>query len=223
LSRKDLFAQKLSGLRAQLGKAQLLIVTKYRSPEDIQLYYELGHRDFGENKVQELATKAEVLQQCCPEIRWHFIGHLQSNKINQLFRLPQLSAIHSVHDRHILDKLLAAQPKLQQPLELFLQVNTSGELEKSGFETYSDLAMAAQLLQGNAGLKLTGLMTMGTIRTENFEAEARRCFEELKALKQKLEAELKLPLKLSMGMSQDYHWALQEDSDWIRLGTVMFE
>jgi uncharacterized pyridoxal phosphate-containing UPF0001 family protein len=65
-------------------------------------------------------------------------------------------------------------------------------------------------------------MTMGTLRTEDFETEAQRCFQELNSLKQKLEAELKIPLQTSMGMSQDYKIALKEHSDWIRLGTMMF-
>jgi PLP dependent protein len=223
LNKDELFARQLASITDQLGPAHLLIACKGRSLEDIETYYRLGHRDFGENKVQELETKAQALRERCPELRWHMIGHLQSNKINHLFRVPGLVAIHSVHDRHLLDKLLASQDKLEHALNLFLQVNTSHELEKSGFETYTELEMAAQILRGNSKLKLAGLMTMGTIRTQNFEAEARRCFEELRAFKEKLETDLGSPLQLSMGMSQDYYWALQEKTDWIRLGTVMFE
>ncbi len=224
MGQKDDFARKLSAIKAELhSEAKLLIVSKNRSAEEVRAYYELGHRDFGENKVQELEEKASQLRGACPEIRWHMIGHLQSNKINHLFRVPNLHAIHSVHDRHLLDKLLAAREKLSHPVKLFLQVNTSKEAEKSGFETYSDLEMAAESLKGGGKLELAGLMTMGTLRTEEFDAEAARCFQDLNVYKAKLQSELGLRLETSMGMSQDYKIALREKSNWIRLGTSMFQ
>lgn len=216
------YQKKLSDLKAELGSTALLIVSKTRSIEEIKAYYELGHRDFGENRVQELEEKAIVLKDTCPEIRWHMIGHLQSNKINQLFRVPNLFAIHSVHDRHLVDKLLAAEDKLDHPVEVYLQFNTSKEEEKSGFETYTELLESAEFLVKGKKLKLVGLMTMGTLRTENFEAEAGRCFQDLQVEKNKLQAELGLNLKTSMGMSQDYKIAIQEKSDMVRIGTMMF-
>jgi pyridoxal phosphate enzyme (YggS family) len=216
------FSQKLNQLKSELDLCSLLIVSKTRSIEEIKTYYELGHRDFGENRVQELADKAQALQESCPEIRWHMIGHLQSNKINILFRIPNLFAIHSVHDRALVDKLIAAEDKLNHRIEVYLQFNTSREEEKSGFETYTDLRSSAELILKTSKLKLSGLMTMGTLRTENFEAEARRCFQELVVEKEKLQSEFNMVLKTSMGMSQDYKIALEEKSDWIRLGTMMF-
>ncbi len=219
---RELFSERLSEIRARLGSAKLLIVSKTRSLEDIQTYYDLGQRDFGENRVQELSDKALALEKSCPEIRWHMIGHLQSNKINQLFKIPHLYAIHSVHDRELLDKLLKAEEKLDHEVKIFLQFNTSHEAEKSGFETYTDLKMAAESAVLGKNLKLHGLMTMGTLRTEEFEKEAARCFEDLMVEKNKLEAELGIKLETSMGMSQDYQIALREGSDWIRLGTMMF-
>lgn len=219
---RELFSERLSEVRSVIGSAKLLIVSKTRTLEEIQTYYELGQRDFGENRVQELADKAEALADTCPEIRWHMIGHLQSNKINQLFKTPQLFAIHSVHDRELLDKLLKAEDKLTHEVKIFLQFNTSHEAEKSGFETYTELEMAAETALRAKRLKLQGLMTMGTLRTEEFEKEAARCFQDLVVEKKKLEAELGINLETSMGMSQDYKIALREGSDWIRLGTMMF-
>lgn len=220
---RELFSERLSGVRSELGSAKLLIVSKTRSLEEIKTYYELGQRDFGENRVQELLEKAEALKEICPEIRWHMIGHLQSNKISQLFKVPNLFAIHSVHDRELLDKLLKSEEKLNHEVKIFLQFNTSHEAEKSGFETYTDLEMAAESALSGKKIKLQGLMTMGTLRTEEFEKEAARCFEDLVVEKVKLEAELGVRLETSMGMSQDYKFALREGSDWVRLGTMMFE
>jgi pyridoxal phosphate enzyme (YggS family) len=218
------FKEKLDKINSKLPKgSSLLIVSKKRTLSEIKAYYDLGHRDFGENRVQDLEEKALALKDECPEIRWHMIGHLQSNKVNQLFSVPNLFAIHSVHDQELLDKLKKSEDRLSGPINIFLQVNTSHEAEKSGFETYTELKSAAESAVTSEKLRFVGLMTMGTIRTEAFEAEARRCFEELNVEKNKLESELNLTLQTSMGMSQDYEFALQERSNWIRLGTIMFE
>lgn len=220
---KDLFAQKLKSFEAELTpEAHLLVVSKTRSIDEIQAYYNLGQRDFGENRVQELEEKAIALQDTCPQIRWHFIGNLQSNKINQLFEVPQLYAIHSVDDKDLLKKFVKAQGKLAGELKVYLQYNTSREDEKAGFEDYDSLKQAALMIANSSRLKLQGLMTMGTLRTEDREREARRCFKELHELATKLGQELQVPMETSMGMSQDYQIALEEHSHWIRLGTVMF-
>ena len=219
---KSDFAQKLQDLQKELGKSQLLIVSKTRSLSEIQAYYQLGHRDFGENRVQELSEKAEALKEICPDIRWHMIGNLQSNKIHQLFATPNLWAIHSVDSGDLLDKLVKSQERLHQDVRVFLQYNTSKELEKSGFEDYGTLLAAASKLMPPSHLKLFGLMTMGTLRTENFNDEAKRCFHQLNAIAQNLSKDISLPIQTSMGMSQDYQIALSENSNWIRLGTIMF-
>ena len=223
MSQKELFARKLQSVKSELKETKLLIVSKTRSLDDIKVYYDLGHRDFGENRVQELIEKSEALKDVCPEIRWHMIGHLQTNKVNNLFKVHGLSAIHSVDDRELVDKLLSSEDKLTHGVKVFLQFNTSHEAEKSGFETYTDLLESAELIVKAKNLKLAGVMTMGTLRTENFEAEAGRCFQDLQVEKNKLEADLNLKLETSMGMSQDYKIAVREKSDWVRLGTMMFE
>lgn len=223
MSQKDLFQKKLNDIKAILPKGtSLLIVSKTRSVDEIKAYYELGHRDFGENRVQELSEKSLALKESCPEIRWHMIGHLQSNKVKILFQIPNLHAIHSVHDLNLVEKLVKSEEHLTHPVEIFLQFNTSKEEEKSGFEDQASLQKAAELLLHSQKLNLRGLMTMGTLRTENFEAEAARCFRELQKVKENLQVDLHRELKTSMGMSQDYKIALAEKSDWIRLGTMMF-
>jgi uncharacterized pyridoxal phosphate-containing UPF0001 family protein len=112
-------------------------------------------------------------------------------------------------------------------LKIFFQVNTSHETEKSGFETAEELNTAIDLLmgRGNSKLKFYGLMTMGTIRTTEFETEAMRCFRDLNLIARNLEKSygLKDPLKLSMGMSQDYKLAIEAGSDFIRVGSAIFK
>lgn len=218
-----LFAEKLKSVQSEMNlHSQLLIVSKTRSVEEIEAYYNLGHRDFGENRVQELIEKSEALRVSCPEIRWHMIGNLQSNKIHQLFSVHNLWAIHSVDDRDLVEKLIKAENRLNHTVNVFLQYNTSREQEKAGFEDYESLKSAATLFHADHKLKCYGLMTMGTLRTEEFEVEARRCFKELTYLKEKLGFDLGLELQTSMGMSQDYKIAIEEKSNWIRLGTMMF-
>lgn len=219
---KSEFAKRLTKVKEELGSSSLLIVSKTRSLEEIKAYYDLGHRDFGENRVQELSEKSEALRASCPDIRWHMIGHLQSNKIPALFKVHGLYAIHSVHDRHLVDKLIQAEDKLDREVLVYLQFNTSKEVEKSGFETYTDLRSSAELLLKCHKLKLTGLMTMGTLRTEEFEKEAGRCFQDLVVEKDKLQNEFGITLRTSMGMSQDYKIAVREKSDMVRLGAMMF-
>ena len=224
MSTKDLFLQKLTNIKAELPQGtDLLIVSKTRSVEEIKTYYELGQRDFGENRVQELMEKAEALKDICPDIRWHMIGHLQTNKVNILFKIPHLYAIHSAHDLNLVKKLIQAEKNLKHMIQVFLQVNTSREEEKSGFETEQEVKEAGDLIKSSSKLNLAGLMTMGTLRTDNFEGEARRCFQELNSVKKKLQNDLQVELKTSMGMSQDYKIALLENSSWIRLGTMMFK
>ncbi len=219
MDKKAAYSQKLKDIQGKLkGDSKLLLVSKTRPIEDIQIYYDLGQRDFGENRVQELSEKSQALKEICPEIRWHMIGNLQTNKINQLFSVEGLWAIHSVADTHLLEKLLKAQSKLKDSLHVFLQFNTSKEEEKSGFEDVATLKKAIALFPESSKIKFYGLMTMGTLRTENFEGEARRCFQELNSIRD----EISPALSTSMGMSQDYQIALEEKSNWIRLGTMMF-
>lgn len=212
--------KRLESIKAKLGqKAELIAVSKTRSDQEICMAYRAGQRHFGENKVQELAHKAENLASDCPDIIWHFIGHLQSNKVNKLLSIPQLKYIHSIDDLEILDKIL--QKKSLQCLKLFLQVNTSHEQEKAGFENQQELIEAAKKIQASA-YDLQGLMTISKIRTDDFTKDAHLCFAKLLELKLALDQKLQINLDLSMGMSNDYTIALEYQSDWVRVGTAIF-
>jgi pyridoxal phosphate enzyme (YggS family) len=204
-------------------QAQLLIVSKTQSADDIRILYQAGHRDFGENRVQELEEK-EALLSDCSELRWHLIGHLQSNKIPKLNKISRLYAIHSVDTAELAEKLARSLQGHHSGVGLFLQFNTSQEDEKSGFEDYSELYAVAKKLIDIRNVRLQGLMTMATIRTKNPEAEAQRCFQDLQELGLKLQKSLGLStLELSMGMSNDYAIALKHGTNWVRVGSKIFQ
>lgn len=220
--RNSLNRNYLSVMTELKSPTKLLIVSKTRSVEEIEYFYSLGHRDFGENRVQELYDKSDLLYEKCPEIRWHMIGHLQSNKLNQLFKVANLVSIHSVDDGELLEKIAKKDLELHHPLGIFLQVNTSMENEKSGFEKIENLLEVLTHFKSTQKVYWQGLMTMGTLRTEDTQGEAKRCFSELISWRDKLISYSGKKLELSMGMSQDYKIAAELHSDWVRLGTMMF-
>ena len=216
-------------VEAKFKSAHLIAVTKYSPVEDVVSAYEAQHFDFGENRVPDLQAKANFFEkEKLTKVRWHFIGHLQTNKVRDLYKIPNLYAIHSVDSLSLLEELIKRESDFKgTQLRLFFQVNTSHEIEKNGFETAEELKLAVDLLLGrvHSKLKFEGLMTMGTIRTTEFEAEASRCFNDLKDIARRLEEtyHLKEKLKLSMGMSQDYKLALLAGSDFIRVGSAIFK
>lgn len=227
--KKNEIAKNLSTIKKELKGAQLIAVTKYSPNEDVVTAYESNHFDFGENRVQDLKEKADTFTVLgLDKVRWHFIGHLQTNKVRDLYKIPNLFAIHSVDSLNLLEELIKRINDFKgTELKIFFQVNTSHEEEKSGFDSIEDLDQAISLISNKAvpKLKFYGLMTMGTIRTSEFEEEASRCFKDLNLLARKLEIKhgLKEKLKLSMGMSQDYKLALAEGSDFIRVGSAIFK
>ncbi len=222
-------AKNLAAIKKEIKKSQLIAVTKYSPVEDVKEAYVAKHYDFGENRVQDLKEKAEAFfNEKLDRVRWHFIGHLQTNKVRELLKIPKLFAIHSVDSLSLLEEMLKRENDFTGPeLKIFFQVNTSHEIEKSGFENSDELKRAIDLLlgRGKSKFKFEGLMTMGTIRTNDFEAEATRCFRDLNAIARSLEESyhLKNSLKLSMGMSQDYKLALLAGSDYIRVGSAIFK
>jgi pyridoxal phosphate enzyme (YggS family) len=227
--KKTGIAKNLSAIKKEMKGAHLVAVTKYSPVEDAITAYEAHHYDFGENRVQDLEEKSQAFKEKeLTKVKWHFIGHLQTNKVRELLKIPNLYAIHSVDSLRLLEEIIKRESDFAGPeLKLFFQVNTSHEAEKSGFESAEELNLAVELIlsRSHSKLKLFGLMTMGTIRTVNFEAEATRCFKDLKSIATNLENSysLKSPLKLSMGMSQDYKLALEAGSDYIRVGSAIFK
>lgn len=208
----------------QLGKTKLLAVSKTKSLQAIEQLYNKGQRDFGENRLQELQDKSQQCQ--FEDIRWHYIGQIQSKKIKHILSVKNLSAVHSIDSLKTLQQFFKHAKEFQgETLELYIQVNTSGEEQKAGVSEYSQLLELGKYFDSHAptGFQLTGLMTMGNWRTDDLQADARRCFKQLKQWRDQLAADLcGKTLQLSMGMSQDYEIAVEVGSDIVRLGTILF-
>lgn len=220
-------AKRFESLSHELGEVDLIAVTKYSDLREINMAYDIGHRDFGENRVSDLETKALSFQaEQRDDVRWHFIGHLQTNKLLKLIKVPGLYAIHSINSLKLLQELLKRESEMVSPIRIYIQVNTSGEAEKGGFETYEALkkAVSTFLRASPSAIIFEGLMTMGTYRTEDRDGEAKRCFQLLREYAERLELELKLSkLRLSMGMSEDYAIAMKEGTDVVRVGSLLFK
>lgn len=193
-------------------KAKLIIVSKTRTLKEIEFYYHLGQRDFGENRVEELLEKSAALSRF-NDIRWHFIGNIQSKKIAKLLKVKGLVLIHSVDRFKIIDEFI--QKKIQ--INFMLQVNISQEEEKSGFDP-EEVSKAYQYCL-HYGLNVKGLMGMATLRAKDQKMAAKRDFKWLRDIRDHLRGEL----ELSMGMSQDYQEALEYGSNWLRIGSYLFD
>ncbi len=194
----------------------LIAVTKTFPPAVIQQAYDAGLRTFGENKAQELRDKAPLLPD---DIEWHFIGHLQTNKIKYV--VPRAALIHSVDSLHLAEALQQFANKQKVTIPILLEVNTSGESSKFGFNP-ADVAGAFEKISAFKNLQLRGLMTIGPL-TEDKNL-IRRAFKQLFDLRESLQQrfpEMALPV-LSMGMSSDFEIAIEEGSTHIRVGTAIF-
>jgi pyridoxal phosphate enzyme (YggS family) len=195
----------------------LVAVTKSVPVEVAALLAEVGVRELGENRPQELWRKAEALPQ---EVRWHLIGHLQRNKVERT--LPLVRLIHSVDSLRLLSALEEASAARGQGMDVLLEVNASGEQSKGGFAP-AQVRGLAEPLRGLKGVRVRGLMTMAALE-ENPE-RTRPTFALLRRLRDELEGELgegqRLP-ELSMGMSNDFEQAVEEGATLVRLGTVLF-
>ncbi len=211
-------ADNIKQIRATLPTdVTLLCVSKYHSLEAIRAAYEAGESDFGESRVQELQTKAASLPQ---DIRWHFIGHLQTNKIKQL--LPLASLIHGIDSLHLLEAVSRTATK---PVNLLLEVHIACEESKYGFTPEEVRTLFSRhTIQALPNIYLCGLMGMASL-TEN-QAQIRHEFQTLKQLFDDIKRDY-YPHDdhfsiLSMGMSDDYLIAVEEGSTLVRIGTAVF-
>lgn len=208
------------------GKGQepaLLAVTKYAQPDWIEALYQLGQRDFGESRPQQLASRYEqyTLNQGWKDARWHMIGQLQRNKVKSV--LGKTACIHSVHSVRLLQKIALHCQELQIPVRVLLQINVSGEQSKQGFQTEEILAASDQLCCSQY-LTICGLMTMAP-RNQSDDA-VRTVFRGLRELRDKLQKRVSgeiLLNELSMGMSRDYEIAIEEGATIVRIGSGLFQ
>jgi pyridoxal phosphate enzyme (YggS family) len=199
---------------------QLVCVSKFHPNDVILEAYACGERIFGESKVQELCTKYETLPK---DIEWHFIGHLQTNKIKHI--VPFISLIHGVDSLKLLSEIDNHAAKIERKVNCLLQVHIATEETKFGFSPDELLNLFhSGVWKEFQNVQLCGLMGMATFT--NDEAQIHTEFRILKSLFDDVKANFFANnytfSKLSMGMSEDYGIAIEEGSTMIRVGTLIF-
>lgn len=193
----------------------LVAVSKTKPVEDLQEAYAAGIRDFGENKIQEMCDKYEVLPK---DIRWHMIGHVQTNKVK--YMAPFVHLIHGVDSLKLLKEINKQAEKNNRVIDVLLQVFIADEETKFGLDAEELNHILTNEIQQLPNVKVVGLMGMATF-TEN-ENQIREEFKSLKQLfdlHQPHHADLKI---ISMGMSGDYQMAIEEGSTMVRIGSSIF-
>ncbi len=212
--------QHIASIRQTIPAGVTLIcVSKFHTNEAIMEAYDFGERDFGESRVQELLPKYETLPK---DIRWHFLGHLQTNKVKHLVSFVHM--IHSVDSLRLLETINREAEKIGRRVKVLLEVHVAKEESKSGFTPTELLSIANSLIDSSSHslypwVEICGIMGMAT-NTED-DSEWRRCFREIKSLASHLSPMASSP-KISMGMSDDYLVAIEEGSTMVRIGSTIF-
>ena len=210
---KDLLNQKRNDIT-------LVAVSKTKPIEEIKKKYNEGFINFGENRVNELVQKFNLLPK---DINWHMIGHLQTNKVKKI--IPFISLIHSVDSMKLINKIENESKKFDKKTNILLQVHIAKEKSKYGFN-FKEIRdfFKNQLDKSYKNINIVGLMGMATFT--NNKNQIRREFEnlkilydEIKSISQKNNQNIKI---LSMGMSSDYKIAIEEGSNMVRIGSLIF-
>lgn len=217
--------QNIAAIRQHIPSGVTLVcVSKFHTAETIMQAYDAGERDFGESRVQELLLKQQALPS---DIRWHFIGHLQTNKVRQI--VPFVHMIHSVDSMRLLEVINREAEKIGRRVKVLLEVHVAKEETKSGFMPEEILSIANSLIASSPNslypwVEICGIMGMAT-NTDD-QAEWRRCFREIKSIEQQLLNHSELlnnsAPQISMGMSDDYLVAIEEGSTMVRIGSSIF-
>lgn len=199
-------------------EVKLMLVSKTVPVERIIKTIELGHKLYGENKVQELSEKVPQFSE--RGVDFHFIGHLQSNKIKKCLEFATM--IHSVDRISLAQEMNQYLQKINKTVDILIQVNTSGESSKFGVHP-SEVFDLVEKVATLSHLQIKGLMTLAKFSSE--EKEVRPCFQLLKKIFDEIKkrnipnVEMK---ELSMGMSSDYRIAIEEGATILRIGTAVF-
>ncbi len=198
------------------GDITIIAATKYASPQQVKLIYDLGIKNFGENRADQLAEKYSVTKK---DSIWHFIGHLQSRKIKTV--VPLVEFIHSIDKISTLSKINGEAEKLNKRQKILIEVNISGEESKFGINP-DDLYTFLKEALSFQNIEVAGLMTMAPL-TDDFEL-IRGIFRKLRILRDKLREDFDNTelIELSMGMSNDYKVAIEEGATMVRIGSVIF-
>jgi len=219
--------ENLQGVRGRIERrrpqggpeVKLVVVTKQVGPQMVQALFELGEREFGESRVSDALTKAQLLR--LEGARWHMIGHLQRNKAAKVFGLFYM--VHSVDSLELAEILARRAEEEKAPLEVLIQVNTTDEPQKRGVRPDQARSMVEHV-SALKSLRVRGLMTMA--RLSGDAEEARPAFRLLSEIFSAVRNQgLVGPefSELSMGMSQDYAVAVEEGATIVRVGSAIFE
>lgn len=217
----SLVKSNLGRIKQQIAhyNVKIIAVTKYFGLKAIEAGYDAGLRDFAESRANEAIEKIEKLPE---DIRknstFHFIGHLQSNKADKVVR--HFDVIHSVDSLKIAAVISKSACSLNKREKILLQINNAGEVQKSGYskERLRDELSGILLLEG---VEVTGLMNMAPLGAG--EDELNRLFNDIREFRDELEKDFKITLpELSMGMSDDYEFAVRNGATMIRIGRKLF-
>lgn len=223
----DKISEQVSNLSAEHSSkpVRLVAVSKLKPSSDIMALYNHGVRHFGENYVQELIGKSQELPK---DIKWHFIGGLQTGKCKDLSKgVENLYAVEAIDSLKKCKKLESCRKNAEgNSINIYLQINTSGEDQKSGYslEVLDELYETVEFLLDPKQctlLNIQGLMTIGSF-SESISEEENADFKRLLTLKQKLDDKYRLDLELSMGMSNDFKEAIKQGSSSVRVGSSIF-
>lgn len=218
----DKIQQNYEKIKTQIApyKPKIVAVTKYFDESQIIKYYNLGFRDFGENRVKDALEKIEKLpQEIVKNSKFHLIGHLQSNKVKHA--VGKFYLIHSVHSLKLAEMISEEAEKQGIVQNILLQINNAREEQKSGFSPEEILTEFSKINQLK-GIKILGVMNMAP--KEASVERLHQLFKNIKQINDALQSENGVELKeISMGMSSDFKIALEEGATIIRLGRILFE
>ncbi len=202
----------------KLTNTTLVAVSKTKPATDIEALYALGQRDFGENYVQELVEKQALLPK---DIRWHFIGHLQSNKVKYI--APFVHLIHGADSFNLLKEINKQAIKQNRVIDCLLQIHIADEETKFGFDEQELEQLFSTDLSTLTNIRLVGMMGMASFSEDMNKVKNE--FKKLKSLFDKYAA-ITIPncqlSFISMGMSGDYKLAIQQGSTMVRIGSLLF-
>ncbi len=211
----DLVQQNLNKIKKEVGESVLVVaVSKTKSIESIKKAYDIGHRDFGENKIQEMTSKFNALPK---DINWHMIGHIQTNKVKYL--APYVSLIHSLDSLKLANEINKQAIKNNKVIECLIQYKISSDETKFGLNE-NEIMEILDLENDFEGIKITGLMGMASFVDDQNIIDNE--FKKLKVLFDKIKYSNKKFNIISMGMTMDYKLAIKNGSNVIRVGSKIF-
>lgn len=197
------------------SEIKLIAVSKTQPVEIIKTALKAGLKELGENKAQELRDKSELIT---GDFRWHFIGHLQTNKVKYVINAAEY--IHALDSIKLAEEINRKAEQIGKTQNVLLEIKTSNEETKFGFEDEEEIFKIAEFCKHSHNLNLVGLMTMATFTDDR--KIVRDCFIRLRELKNRINNNGYGLTELSMGMTNDYDLAIEEGATMLRIGTAIF-